>query len=316
MELDGLKRYAASKQIALGTVEKDCVLSVVLSQLSKSQFANQLIFKGGTAIKKAYFPDARFSVDLDFNFFDISGDALVKEISELFSGKTILETVFEDIKNVEMGNDKVLLRLRYKAQLDHLDSVRLDLTFREPVMLEPRWWTPKDDYDVTRRMTCEHLTLGDIRPITNVEERLYGCKLGRMSGTARNRRACLDCKMQSPRRKDPLPSAFKAMSLEEMLSEKVRACLMRGRPRDLYDIWFLQSKGIILDRQMTIDKLHLYQEFHQRIPNIREIRENLVVIEPEWDRNLAALAPSKTYPKFQEALESLILFLEKTGWET
>jgi hypothetical protein len=55
----GLKRYAASKRIPLGVAEKDYVLSVAIMQLSKSQYAKRFVFKGGTAIKKVYYPEAR-----------------------------------------------------------------------------------------------------------------------------------------------------------------------------------------------------------------------------------------------------------------
>lgn len=315
MNQDELKRYASLKQIALGTAEKDYVLSVALMQLSKSQYARKFIFKGGTAIKKVYFPDARFSVDLDFNSFDIASDKLVEEISELFSGKTILEVNFEEIRNKEIIDDKVLFRLEYKAQMNHLDNVRLDFFFKEPVLTAPIWWTPNDDYDVTRRMTCEHLVVR-IVDVGGYSDLFHGCKLGKMqTGRINDRRGCLNCKMEASRRSGLPHSAFRAMSLEEILSEKVRACLMRGRPRDLYDIWFLQSKGIKLDRNMIIDKLQLYEEFKETIPSLKEIREQLRQIEPEWDRDLAALVPSRSYPIFQETLENLMDSLKNSGWK-
>ena len=309
MNQDELKRYAASKQIALGTAEKDYVLSVVLMNLSKGEYAENLIFKGGTAIKKVYFPDARFSVDLDFDFFDVRSDNLVREISYLYGGKTILEANFREIRKEDMTDNRVLLRLEYVAQMKYLDSIRLDFTFKEPVLTTPTWWTPRDDYEVARRTTCEHL---EMQIIDNLG--IYDCKLGRIK-RGQGRRRCLDCRMEAPRRRDPIPSAFKAMSLEEILSEKVRACLVRGRPRDLYDIWFLQSKGTKLDRDMIVYKLQLYQEFKEKIPNLREIREHLNRIKPEWNRDLAALVPSKSYPAFEETLETVINSLKNSGWK-
>ena len=313
MDLDELKRYAASKQIALGIGEKDYVLSVALSQLSKSQYAKKFIFKGGTAIKKVYFPDARFSVDLDFNFFDISGEELVNEISKLFSERTILEVNFDEIRSKEITDDKVLLRLEYRAQMNNLDNVRLDFTFKEPILTEPIWWTTKDDYDVARRMTCEHLVARRV-DVGGYFDLYYSCKLDKMNRNTNSRRACFDCKMEAPRRGDLPNSAFRTMSLEEILAEKVRACLIRGRPRDLYDIWFLQSKGIKLDRQMIIDKLRLYREFKEAIPSLKDIRQRLGLIEPEWERDLKALVPSRAYPTFQEALRNTINGLEKSSW--
>jgi len=315
MNQDELKRYAASKQIPLGTAEKDYVLSVVLMQLQKSKYANNFIFKGGTAIKKVYFPEARFSVDLDFNFFDITSHDLVNEISELYNGKNILETSFKEAKETETSDTKVLLNIPYKAQLSHLDNVRLDFTFKEPILTRPHSWTPKDDYDVTRRMTCEHLSVRIVDQGGYVEQ-FFSCYLGRFSaGSGKNRRKCLDCLMEAPRRSEPLPSAFRAMSPEEILSEKVRACIMRRRPRDLYDMWFLQSKNIKMDHKMIVEKLRLYKEFKEVIPNLKEIKERLTQIKPEWDRDLSVLVPSKSYPDFQETLENTMSSLKKCGWK-
>lgn len=48
------------------TSEKDYVLTWVLLAIADSPMRDYLAFKGGTAIKKVYFPDYRFSEDLDF----------------------------------------------------------------------------------------------------------------------------------------------------------------------------------------------------------------------------------------------------------
>lgn len=294
------KRYAASKQIPLGVAEKDYVLSVVIMHLSKSQHANKLIFKGGTAIKKVYYPDARFSVDLDFDFFDVAAKDLVTDISRMFTAKSILEVNFIEVNEHKMANNKALLRLRYTAQLNHVDNVRLDFASQEPLLTTPEWWTPTDEHDVARRMSCEHLIVGG-----GEYAKHYSCKLGRMSRHD-NRRLCLDCRMEAPRRGNPAPSTFRVMSREEILSEKVRACLTRARPRDLYDISFLRSKGIKLDRKMILSKLRLYNEFEDSPPNLAQIKEWLSPMEAEWDRDLEALVPAKSYPSYQVAEEELL----------
>ena len=50
-------------------MEKDYAISWVLLGISKNVFLSEhLAFKGGTVLKKAYFPDYRFSEDLDFTF--------------------------------------------------------------------------------------------------------------------------------------------------------------------------------------------------------------------------------------------------------
>ena len=52
------------------TIEKDYVLTWVLHAIAASPLQGKLAFKGGTAIKKMYVPEYRFSEDLDFTVLD------------------------------------------------------------------------------------------------------------------------------------------------------------------------------------------------------------------------------------------------------
>lgn len=62
-----LQQLANREKIGLGTLEKDYVLNEVLESLSLVPQLNELfVFKGGTALRKAYFSDWRYSEDLDF----------------------------------------------------------------------------------------------------------------------------------------------------------------------------------------------------------------------------------------------------------
>jgi uncharacterized protein len=59
------------------TIEKDYVLTWTLLAIAESPLRDRLAFKGGTALKKVYIPDYRFSEDLDFTLLDdISNDGL------------------------------------------------------------------------------------------------------------------------------------------------------------------------------------------------------------------------------------------------
>ena len=52
-------------------IEKDYVLSWILYGIAKhKKLSKTFVFKGGTALKKAYFQDYRFSEDLDFTLLD------------------------------------------------------------------------------------------------------------------------------------------------------------------------------------------------------------------------------------------------------
>ena len=56
------------KKSRLDIVEKDYALSYLLVGIAKQeQLTHSLVFKGGTALKKIFFGDYRFSVDLDFS---------------------------------------------------------------------------------------------------------------------------------------------------------------------------------------------------------------------------------------------------------
>jgi predicted nucleotidyltransferase component of viral defense system len=62
-----LRRLAKREKVALGTLEKDYVLTEVLKALSLVPTLNELlVFKGGTALRKIYFTHWRYSEDLDF----------------------------------------------------------------------------------------------------------------------------------------------------------------------------------------------------------------------------------------------------------
>lgn len=74
-------------------IEKDYVISWVSYGIANNPFLKEnLVFKGGTVLKKVYFPDYRFSEDLDFTFigkvFDI--EAIKAAFNEL------IEWVYEE----------------------------------------------------------------------------------------------------------------------------------------------------------------------------------------------------------------------------
>lgn len=61
MDENELRRKAGLENVPVGILEKDYVLSVMLLNLGKEKILDDLVFKGGTAIKKIYHPETRFS---------------------------------------------------------------------------------------------------------------------------------------------------------------------------------------------------------------------------------------------------------------
>jgi predicted nucleotidyltransferase component of viral defense system len=54
------------RRIPETVLERDYCLAWFLAELSRSALSERIAFKGGTALKRCYFGDYRFSEDLDF----------------------------------------------------------------------------------------------------------------------------------------------------------------------------------------------------------------------------------------------------------
>lgn len=66
-----LRKKATELKLGVDTVEKDYVLGWMLYGVANSSISDKLVFKGGTALSKVYFPNQwRLSEDLDFTPVD------------------------------------------------------------------------------------------------------------------------------------------------------------------------------------------------------------------------------------------------------
>lgn len=57
------------------------------------------------------------------------------------------------------------------------------------------------------------------------------------------------------------------LDAKEMLAEKIRALITRGRGRDIFDIWFLLTKKIPLELELVNKKMSIYKK-KTSLPNI------------------------------------------------
>ena len=81
-----INKAARQHQIGDAQIEKDYVISWVLCGISQNEILKEtLAFKGGTVLKKAYFPDYRFSEDLDFTLLkeDLSNEQIINAFHEV-----------------------------------------------------------------------------------------------------------------------------------------------------------------------------------------------------------------------------------------
>ena len=66
-----IQKKSSAVKVRDQQIEKDYILSWILKGVSQhEQLSKNIVFKGGTVLKKVYFADYRFSEDLDFTLLD------------------------------------------------------------------------------------------------------------------------------------------------------------------------------------------------------------------------------------------------------
>ena len=131
-----LKRAAVKEGIPQAVMEKDIALSATLRVISESKMTKHLVFKGGTAIKKVYFKEARFSEDLDFSVFEATKGQCVDMLRDALEGTRIESIEFEKIDEEETSAG-LKTSVRFIGPLAHPQRIRFDLSFRDNQVEEP-----------------------------------------------------------------------------------------------------------------------------------------------------------------------------------
>jgi predicted nucleotidyltransferase component of viral defense system len=134
--------------------EKDYVLSWLLSAIAESELRSKVAFKGGTALKRCYYADYRFSEDLDFTLCaELSHAELVNGFAALFPRLSQAVNLTLRLHSAEQNvfESAVLLinyvgPLRARAESRH---IKVDIT-RGELLLYPlctrRLLAPYSDY--------------------------------------------------------------------------------------------------------------------------------------------------------------------------
>jgi len=116
---------------------------------------------------------------------------------------------------------------------------------------------------------------------------------------------------RDPKYKDLAPYTAIVMSEKEILAEKVVALLYRRniKARDLYDIYFLLTKGTepdvaLIDRKMKLyGRAFTYGRFEMRIKKIAEI----------WNKELERLLPKDKFIGYAAVKEIVVKHFEDEG---
>lgn len=125
------QRLASKKGVSGDVIEKDYFIELLLFYLSSDySFKKKFIFRGGTSLKKIYFPDYRFSEDLDFivkekeNLTDLEEDfnKILINISDDFP--------FKPTKSSSIKNDRLQIFIKY----DIIPEIRVNKELKVDIL--------------------------------------------------------------------------------------------------------------------------------------------------------------------------------------
>lgn len=189
-------------------IDKDWVLGHFIAAIfSIPEIRQNLIFKGGTCLKKCWFPDYRFSEDLDFTSkseeFELTEQHL-KEICDKVLLQADIKTHIVSLKSIVFKNNKVGCEAIIKYWgADHSKN--------EAPPAPERWQT---------KIKIE-IILYEVMLFEPVEKELFHPYSDELLSVG----------------------TIPCYKIEEVLSEKIRALVQRSytAPRDYYDIWYLST---------------------------------------------------------------------------
>lgn len=146
-----LQEHTKLHNIKWETIEQDYILSWVLEGISSiNLLRNNLVFKGGTALKKMYFGDYRFSQDLDFSTLNIEKiehilPELIGQACEIATNKIqdlgeyieIISEPYNEKKPHPESQQAFTIKARMPWQRDFHTTVYAEISFQEIVILPP-----------------------------------------------------------------------------------------------------------------------------------------------------------------------------------
>lgn len=227
--LKEISEIAAKKGVVKSTIDKDWALGHFIDAMfTLPDLRRNLVFKGGTCLKKCYFPDYRFSEDLDFTSVDsefrLTNKHLI-EISAFLMDRVQMQTHLESLRNL-VYNDRLT---GYEATIKFWGS---DHPRNETPPPPARWLTKiKIEIILYEIMAFPVIPKNVIHPYSDrLTENAHG----------------IPC-----------------YSIEEVLAEKMRALVQRSytAPRDFYDLWYLTTQNINLNYTEIVKAFHTKMNF-------------------------------------------------------
>jgi len=249
------------KAVSHETVERDYVQSWILISLSDTVLKNIFSFKGGTALRKIYFPEYRFSADLDFTHTgneqrQTALSIVKKEFGRLYENlereANLQCTTYSD--RDETGEHSFTFYINYSGPLGadiHKRDIKVNITFGEQIVCG----------------TVEKSILKNYEEYSDLPEQ----------------------------------KKLHVYSIEEIFIEKLCCILDRARhePRDIYDLWYLLNEGSVKLGDIKCDLMQKARHKKAHPNNFSEILEHKKrTYAASWENRLKHQLPGGQVPPF------------------
>lgn len=145
-----LKQYARQHNVLQRTIELDYLLSWLLAGIASDPIlGNHLVFKGGTALRKCYFNNYRFSEDLDFTAIPSAPrgtqlvqmmEGAIKRIEGKINEYAPIALTFQIYKEKEPHPDDQIafkIKAQFPGQREPLISAMIEISFSERLLYPP-----------------------------------------------------------------------------------------------------------------------------------------------------------------------------------
>lgn len=127
----------------------------------------------------------------------------------------------------------------------------------------------------------------------------------RVDTNLRPEKVAVERRLVSSEYDDVVPFILTALTVEHIFAEKVRALLIRGKVRDLYDLWFLIEQGLDVELGLINAKLGLYDMVFE----MERFQQQVETLKRSWERDLRPLLAQ--VPDFAAVQERLLRALAR-----
>ncbi len=144
-----LRKQADLHGVQFWIIEKDYALSYLLKAISMTEgLGDALVLKGGTALRKLYFREYRFSEDLDYSTREIGPIAeldtrfnrAIKKAEDLLQDNGPFRIEYEPLVLREPhpeGQSSYTVRVQFPYHRQPVCRLKVEITIDEPVLLRP-----------------------------------------------------------------------------------------------------------------------------------------------------------------------------------